>query len=89
METSSSDHSYSDQPLIQMKKLRIEAFPYQCCFNNFSAWGWLSVAENQSPWSLLLPKMSQWDAAGKLCVPQVTVRSLLKQSDGDEDRNVK
>ncbi len=33
METAYSDHSYSDQLLIWIKKLGTESFLYKCCLN--------------------------------------------------------
>ena len=34
VETAYSDHGYSDQPLIWIKKLRTESFLYKCCLDN-------------------------------------------------------
>ena len=34
VETTYSDHSYSDQQLVWIKKLGTESFLYKCCLNN-------------------------------------------------------
>ncbi len=40
VEITDSDHGYSDQPLIWIKKLGTDSFPYKCCLNN-----WLIVTK--------------------------------------------
>ena len=60
VETAYSDHGYSDQPLIWIKRLGTESFLYKCCLNN------LFIVIKKSAYSVHFWAFYEWKHVQKL-----------------------